>query len=136
MISTEAPLFNPDPAAYLPHRHPFLFLDWLLSLEPGVSASGIKAITREWEGFPPVLLLEGMAQLAGIAAGQKEGERGVLAAIQGGRMPTAVEPGATVLLSVRILKTFGGLFLVEGEARVAEEVVASAALTLAVGTVW
>ena len=37
-ISWEAPLFNPDPTAYLPHRFPFLMIDRLLALESGVSA--------------------------------------------------------------------------------------------------
>lgn len=75
-----------------------------------------------------------MAQLAGIAAGQKEGEGGFLAAIERGQLPASVSPGDTVLIAVRIVKAFGRLFLVEGEARVKDEVVASAALTLAIGT--
>ncbi|KAF0219592.1 MAG: 3R-hydroxymyristoyl ACP [Geobacteraceae bacterium] len=133
-ISTEAPLFKPDPAAYLPHRNPFLHIDRVLALEPGVSASGVKKITWEGVSFPPILLLEAMAQLAGIAAGQREGEGGVLAAIERGNLPAAVNPGDTVLIVVRIVKAFGRLFLVEGEARVEEATVASATLTLAIGT--
>jgi 3-hydroxyacyl-[acyl-carrier-protein] dehydratase len=75
-----------------------------------------------------------MAQLAGIAAGQREGEGGVLAAIERGNLPPAVSPGDTVLLTARIVKGFGRLFMVEGEARVDGSVVASAILTLAIGT--
>src|SRR5512133_4382270 len=40
-----ARLFNPDPAAYLPHRYPFLMLDRLLTLEAGVSASAERRAT-------------------------------------------------------------------------------------------
>ena len=75
-----------------------------------------------------------MAQLAGIAAGQREGEGGFLAAIEGGQLPASVSPGDTVLIVARIVKAFGRLFLVEGEAQVQGKKVASATLTLAIGT--
>jgi 3-hydroxyacyl-[acyl-carrier-protein] dehydratase len=68
-------------------------------------------ITWEGDTFPPILLLEALAQLAGIAAGQREGEGGVLAAIERGNLPAAVSPGDTVLLTVRIVKEFGNSLL-------------------------
>src|SRR6266516_1877985 len=49
-ISREAPLYNPDPAAYLPHRAPFLHLDRLVALEPGVAATAILEITADSPG--------------------------------------------------------------------------------------
>ena len=72
-ILREASLFNPDPAAYLPHRDPFLYIDRITALEPGVSATALLQIASDCRTFPPVLLLEAMAQLGGIAAGQQEG---------------------------------------------------------------
>ena len=134
-ISREAPLFNPDPAAYLPHRPPFLYLDRLVALEPGVAATAILEITADSPGFPPLLLLEAMAQLGGIAAGQTEGEGGTLAAIERAELPPAVRTGDRVTVEARIVKGFGRLFMVEGKAQVGGEVIARAMLTLAVGSI-
>ena len=67
--SGEATLLNPDPAAYLPHRYPFLHLDRVIALESGVSATGTIGITADSFACPPILLVEAMAQLGGIAAG-------------------------------------------------------------------
>jgi 3-hydroxyacyl-[acyl-carrier-protein] dehydratase len=134
-ISTEAPLFNPDPAAYLPHRAPFLFIDRIITLEPGVSASALVQVTSDCHAFPPLLLVEAMAQLGGIASGQREGEGGILAALERVELPVAIEPGNRVSVEVRIVKAFGTLFLVEGKAVIDDEVIASAILTLAVGSI-
>lgn len=132
-ISREAPLFNPDPAAYLPHRAPFIFLDRIIALEPGVAATAHLLLTSDSRGFPPTLLLEAMAQLGGIAAGQQEGAGGVLAAIRRAELPRAIEPGERVTVEARVVKGFDALFLVEGEAVAGGEVIARATLTLAVG---
>ncbi|ABQ27758.1 3-hydroxyacyl-ACP dehydratase FabZ family protein [Geotalea uraniireducens] len=132
-ISGEATLFNPDPSHYLPHRSPFLFVDRIITLEPGVCATGEVVVTAGCGCFPPVLLLESMAQLGGIAAGQQEGAGGVLAAIERGELPAAVPAGARLLVATRIVKSFGTLHLVEGEVRSEGKVIASATLTLAVG---
>lgn len=129
----EATLFNPDPAAYLPHRAPFLFLDRIIALEPGAAATALLAITSGSRGFPPILLLEAMAQLGGIAAGQTEGEGGILAAIERAELPREVKHGDPVTLEARVVKGFGKLFLVEGKALVDGRVIARAELTLAVG---
>lgn len=133
-ISSEAPLFSPDPAAYLPHRHPFLHLDRIDALEPGVAATATLQISADSPGFPPLLLLEAIAQLGGIAAGQQEGAGGILAAIERAELPPAVNPGDRVTVVARIVKGFGRLFLVEGKASVDGEVVARGTLTLAVGS--
>ncbi|MBT0652392.1 hydroxymyristoyl-ACP dehydratase [Geomobilimonas luticola] len=128
----EAALVSPDPAAYLPHRYPFLHLDRIVALEPGVSAVGMVGVTADTLSFPPLLLVEAMAQLGGIAAGQEEGSRGILAALDRVELPETVLPGVRVRVTVRIVKAFGTLFLVEGEAREGERLLARAELTLAV----
>ncbi len=105
-----------------------------MALEPGVAATATLQITADSPGFPPVLLLEAMAQLGGIAAGQQEGEGGTLAAIERAELPPAVRAGERVILEARIVRGYGRLFLVEGKAQVGGEVIARGTLTLAVGS--
>jgi beta-hydroxyacyl-ACP dehydratase FabZ len=60
----------------LPHRYPFLLVDRILEIEPGKRVVGIKNVTFNEEFFqghfpgnpimPGVLVLEAMAQVAGI----------------------------------------------------------------------
>lgn len=132
-VSEGALLFNIDPAAYLPHRFPFLMLDRLLSLEPGVSATAIKRIAESQEGFPQVLLLECIAQLAGIVAGHEEGEGGFLASIDNAEFSGAVVTGDALDVSARIIKSFGRLVMVEGEVCCAGCRLAGARMTLGIG---
>jgi 3-hydroxyacyl-[acyl-carrier-protein] dehydratase len=64
--------------AYLPHRYPFLFVDRIIGLEPYKRAVGLKNVTANEPFFtghfperpvmPAVLILEAMAQVAGVLA--------------------------------------------------------------------
>ena len=61
---------------HLPHRYPFLFVDRVVAIEPGVSIEAYKNLSINepyFDGhfpgnpvFPGVLLVEAMAQAAGI----------------------------------------------------------------------
>lgn len=133
--SPEAPLVNPDPAALLPHRYPFLMLDTILSREPGVAATATTRITSDSAPFPRVLMVEAMAQLAGVASGCGEGEGGFLATIDHAEFHGDPLPGDTLLIAVRVVKGFGRLFLLEGEATVGERRLAVATLTLGIGAI-
>jgi len=132
-ISQPEPQVHSDPAEYLPHRNPFLFIDRVTSRDPGSGATGIKCVTYEPGGFLQVFLLEAMAQLGGIAAATQKGEGGFLASIDHAEFCREVQAGDRLIVSVRIIKSFGRLFLVEGEASVEGEQVAAARLTLGVG---
>ena len=122
-----------DPAAYLPHRSPFVFLDRIVSREPGAGATGIKCVTHETGTFPQVFLIESMAQLGGVAAAGSDGEGGFLAAIDRAEFLREVSAGDRIVITVKIVKSFGRLFLLEGEASVDGERIASATLTLGIG---
>ena len=131
-VSRERSLPVIDPAARLPHRNPFLFIDRITRLDPGVSAVATALITHV-PASSPVLLVEAMAQLAGVVAIEREGEIGSLAAIDRAEFLAPVAPGDCLCVEVRIVKTFGRLVLCEGEITMAGETVATATLTLGVG---
>jgi 3-hydroxyacyl-[acyl-carrier-protein] dehydratase len=95
----------------------------------------MKCVTQDPAGYPEVLLLESMAQLGGIAATEQEGEGGFLAAIDRASFLRRVRAGDRIVFTVRIVKSFGRLFLLEGEAHVGDELVATAALTLGIGMI-
>ena len=126
-------LFDPDPTSYLPHRPPFLFIDRVLDLQPGASASGEFAVAAQGH-FPPLLLVEAMAQLGGIAAGQRGGEGGVLAALREVNLPASVPSGAKLSVHARVVKAFGRLIQVEGEVHNNGVIIASAVITLGIGS--
>ncbi len=131
----EAPLVNPDPAALLPHRYPFLLLDAIISREPGVAATATTRVTCAGVPFPRVLMVEAMAQLAGVASGCGEGEGGFLATIDHAEFHADPHPGDTLQVAVRVVKGFGRLFLLEGEVTVGERLLAIATLTLGIGAI-
>jgi len=65
-----------DILSILPHRYPFLLVDRILELEPGVRAVGLKNVTVNEPQFtghwpenpvmPGVLMIEAMAQVGGV----------------------------------------------------------------------
>jgi len=128
----EALLFNTDPGAYLPHRYPFLLLDRLLELEPGIRAAALTTVSAA-RAFPQVLLVESVAQLAGIATIQLDGEGGFLAAIGQAEFSRIPQIGDVLIVTARVLKSFGRLFMVEGEVSCGEDFLLKVQLTLGVG---
>ncbi|MDD2310336.1 MAG: hydroxymyristoyl-ACP dehydratase [Desulfuromonadaceae bacterium] len=127
-------LFNPDPAAYLPHRYPFLLLDRIIELEQGtraVAQSGVAA-TR---GFPQILMVESVAQLAGIVVAQTEDEGGFIASIDHAVFAGATSVGDILTVSARVIKAFGRLFMIEGNVANGTEQLLSVQLTLGVGKI-
>jgi len=109
-----------------------LLLDRVVELETGTRAVAQVAV-RSGPGFPQVLLVECIAQLAGILTIQEEGEGGFLAAIDRAEFLGTPLAGDLLSVSVRVVKAFGRLFMVEGEVASAGRTLATAQLTLGVG---
>jgi 3-hydroxyacyl-[acyl-carrier-protein] dehydratase len=130
---TDIPLIS-DPSAYLPHRYPFLMLDRLVAREPGICARAFTRVSGVTPSFPPLLLVECVAQLAGIATAATEGETGFLAAIDRACFTGEAPTGATLEVSVRVVKSFGRLHLVEGEVSADGERILEVALTMGTGS--
>lgn len=131
-VVAEASLFNTDPGAYLPHRSPFLFLDRIVELEKNSYAVAQTVLSASYD-FSQVLLVESVAQLAGILTIQQEGEGGFLASIDQAVFTNAATTGDILTISARVIKAFGRLFMVEGGVTCGEKTLLTVQLTLGVG---
>lgn len=103
----------PRPADVLPHRPPFLFVDEVTALEPGVSGSGVWRLAGDESFFaghfpgrptlPGVLMCEALAQLAGIVmltSGDYPGKLGLFGGLDSARFRRQAVPGDTLELAV------------------------------------
>jgi 3-hydroxyacyl-[acyl-carrier-protein] dehydratase len=129
----------------LPHRWPFLLVDRIDELEPGVRAVGIKNVTINetvFQGhfpgqpiFPGVLIVEALAQVGGIvllSLPQYKGRLGFLAAIENFRFRNPVSPGDTIKLEFRITRLHRNITWGKGKAEVNGKIVAEGQLTFAI----
>jgi 3-hydroxyacyl-[acyl-carrier-protein] dehydratase len=105
----------PRPADVLPHRPPFLFVDQLVALEPGVSAAGTWQLTGdEWffaghfpgrPTLPGVLMCEAIAQVGAIAVltdARFAGKLPLFGGLDSARFRRQVEPGDELELHVEL----------------------------------
>lgn len=129
-----------DPIALgLPHRAPFVFIDAVVALAHGESATCRKTFHAEEPFFrghfpgdplvPGVILTEALAQTAGLAAGQP-GKAFRLSAIKGMKFFAAVRPGQEITLTARKVASVGGLWQFEGAATVSGAKVAEGVVVL------
>ena len=123
----------------LPHRPPMLLVDRIIELEPFKSAVGIKNVTMNEPQFmghfpdkpimPGVLLLEGMAQVGGVAMLYPEENRGKLALFGGMenvKFKRPVVPGDQVVTKAELVRVRGPFGTLHADAYVDEQLVASA----------
>lgn len=131
--------------AILPHGYPFLLLDRVLEFEKGVSAVGIKNLTINEAFFnghypgnpimPGVLIVEAMAQLAGILMLQEEEADGLVplfAGIEKARFKRLVIPGDVLKLEVNVAARRRNYLKVVGKASVDGELAAEGILSFVV----
>jgi 3-hydroxyacyl-[acyl-carrier-protein] dehydratase len=132
--------------AIIPHRYPFLMIDRILELEPGVRALGVKNVTINEEFFqghfpdypvmPGVLIIEAMAQVGAVAILSIPEHRGRLAffaGIDGVRFRRQVRPGDCLSMEVNLTSFRMGVGKGEAKAYVGDALVASGTLTFALG---
>ncbi len=132
---------------FLPHRYPFLLVDRILEVEPGVSIKGLKNVTINEPFFqghfpgqpimPGVLILEAMAQVATILAKLTDPEELAdklvyFAGIDGVRFRHPVYPGDQLILELVNLKRKRNIWKMAGKAYVADRLVAEAELMAAI----
>ena len=129
----------------LPHRQPFLLIDTVEELEPGVRAVATKNVTFNEPYFaghfpgnpvmPGVLIVEALAQTGAVAIlSQPEwkGKTAYFAGIDKARFKQKVVPGDVLTLETEVIKIKGPIGIGKAVARVNGKLACSAELTFAI----
>ena len=131
----------------LPHRYPFLLVDRVEEIDFGKTIHAIKNVTvnepcftghfPEYPVFPGVLIMEALAQAAGILSFKTEDKKPTqsdvfyFAGIDDARFKRPVMPGDQLHLHVEIERQMRGVWKFKGEARVDGQLAAEARLMCA-----
>jgi 3-hydroxyacyl-[acyl-carrier-protein] dehydratase len=130
--------------AALPHRYPMLLVDRVEELIPDQSIRAIKAVTINENFFnghfpgrpimPGVLIVEALAQAAGVLAVESLGLAGsgklvYFMAIEGAKFRAPVEPGCLLTLDVEFVQKRSSVCKFAGRASVDGKLVAEANFT-------
>src|SRR5687767_4831782 len=130
----------------LPHRYPFLLVDRVTDFEPDRRIVGIKNVSLNerylWhaEGerpvLPPTILTEAIAQVGAILILAKPENREKLIFFMGierVRYRRPVHPGDVVVIEASVRRLRSRMGVLEGVARVGNQVVAHGTMTFALG---
>ena len=130
----------------LPHRYPFLLVDRIVELEPDKRIVGIKNVTINEHFFvghfpeapvmPAVLIIESMAQVAGVLIypdlPEREKKLIYFAGIESARFRHPVLPGDQLRIEMAWLNRRNNFGKLKGIARVDGKVVAEAVVLFAI----
>ena len=130
----------------IPHRHPFLLIDCIEELEPGVRAVGYKSITYNESQFaghfpqepvmPGVLMVEALAQVGAVAilsVEENKGKTAYFGAINNAKFKQKVVPGDRLKLECEIIKQKGPVGVGKATATVDGKIAVTAELTFMIG---
>lgn len=125
----------------LPHRYPFLLVDRIIDIKPYESISAFKNITFNEPFFqghfpgqpimPGVLIVEAMAQVAGVMAfsSDVEGKSVFFMSIEKAKFRKPVVPGDRLQMDIKVLQRRGQVWKFSGEATVEGKLVSEAEFT-------
>ena len=130
----------------IPHRHPFLLVDYIEDYEPGEFAVGYKCVTYREDFFkghfpqepvmPGVLIIEALAQtgaVCALSADEYKGKIAFLGGVNKAKFRGKVVPGDVLTLEVEMIKVKGPVGVAQGTATVDGKKVASAEITFMIG---
>lgn len=130
----------------IPHRQPFMFLDTVEELEPGLRAVARKCVTYNEPFFaghfpqepvmPGVLIIEALAQTGAVAilsVPENKGKIAYFGAINNVKIKGKVVPGDVLILETTIIKKKGSIGVGNAKATVNGKVVVQGELTFAIG---
>ena len=134
----------------IPHRPPFLWIDRVEEIEPGIRCVAVKFIDPANPIFaghfpdkailPGVLLIEAVAQTAGVMMGSASPPTAtntpgiaLLAAVNRFKFFKPVTPGQELRVETRKLTEFGQMACIGGTVWVGEDMVANGELSLVSG---
>jgi 3-hydroxyacyl-[acyl-carrier-protein] dehydratase len=131
----------------IPHRAPFLWIDRVEELEPGERCVAVKLVDPADPIFaghfparailPGVLLIEAVAQTAGVMLGSAAPQAGsgiaLLAAVNRFKFLKPVTPGQELRIETKKLTEAGKLACIGGTVWVDGEMVASGELSVVAG---
>lgn len=130
----------------IPHRSPFLLVDRVLELVPGLKAIGRKCVSYNEPFFaghfpkepvmPGVLIIEALAQVGSVlilSMEQNKGKNAYFGGINKARFRNKVLPGDVLTLEVELIKSKGPVGVASAKAYDEEKVYAEAELTFVIG---
>lgn len=130
----------------IPHRHPFLLVDYIEDYVPGEYAVGYKCVTFREDFFkghfpqqpvmPGVLIVEALAQTGAVAILSQEENKGKIAffgGIEKCRFKRKVVPGDKLRLETKIIRQKGPVGVGEAVATVDGKIAVKAELTFMIG---
>ena len=119
----------------IPHRYPFLMIERVIDIVPGVKATGVKNVSINEQYFaghfpekpvmPGVLIIEAMAQTAACLVvhtlgAESEGKLVYFMSVDGARFRKPVEPGDQLFVEVIKQRSRGNVWKFEGRAMVGD----------------
>lgn len=129
----------------IPHRQPFMLIDTIEEMEPGVRALAKKCVSYNEPFFqghfpgepvmPGVLIVEALAQTGAVAIlslPENKGKKAYFAAINSAKFKKKVIPGDVLMLETEIIKVKGPMGIGKATATVDGKVAVQAELTFAI----
>ena len=129
----------------IPHRQPFMLIDTIEEMEPGVRAVAKKCVSYNEPFFqghfpgepvmPGVLIIEALAQTGAVAIlslPENKGKTAYFAAINSAKFKKKVIPGDVLMLKTEIIKVKGPMGIGKATATVDGKVAVQAELTFAI----